>query len=243
MIRVRNLSKHFEGVTVLENIDLSVERGEMLALIGKSGTGKSVLLKNIAGLFKPEEGSIRIEDEDICSMSTRQLRSVRKKFGYLFQEGALFDSCNVYDNVAFPLRETAAMGEERIAEKVAEELERMGMEKHAHKFAAELSGGMRRRAALARALITEPAVMLFDEPTTGLDPVTGRDVLEHIAACRSRGKFTGIVVTHDVPRIFDMVDRVAMLHERRIIVEGTPDEVRARHNREFDAFCNAGGGT
>jgi len=236
MIQVQNVFKSFNGHEVLKGISLEIAKGEMLALIGRSGLGKSVLLKHIVGLMRPDRGRVLIEGRDIHQLRGRQLENERTKFGYLFQEGALFDSLTVYENAAFPLREKTRLKEAQISDKVLAELEHMGLREDAHKYPAELSGGMRKRTALARAMIMEPAIMLFDEPTTGLDPIIGQSILNYIDACHKRMGFTGIIVTHDVPRVFSAVNRIAMLHDGRIVISGTLNELEGQNNPMFRQF-------
>jgi len=238
MILIKDVHKSFNGNDVLKGIDLEINEGEMFALIGRSGLGKSVLLKHIVGLIKPDRGEIIIDGLNIQKLRGRKLENLRKKFGYLFQEGALFDSLTVYDNVAFPLREKTTLSESVIREKVFIELEHMGLKKDAHKYPAELSGGMRKRAAFARAIIMQPSIMLFDEPTTGLDPIIGQSIQNYIQSTHERLKFTGIVVTHDVPRVFSIVQKIAMLHEGKIIINGTYDYIKRQSNSFFESFVS-----
>lgn len=238
MITIRNIHKSFNGNNVLKGINLEIQEGEMFALIGRSGLGKSVLLKHIVGLMKPEQGEILIDGMNINRLRGKQLENVRRKFGFLFQEGALFDSLSVYDNVAFPLREKTKLGEQQIREKVFFELEQMGLKNDSKKYPAELSGGMRKRTALARAIIMQPSIMLFDEPTTGLDPIIGQSILNYIQSCHKRVGFTGIIVTHDVPRVFSIVQKIAMLYNGTIILNGTYEEIQGQHNPVFDQFMS-----
>jgi phospholipid/cholesterol/gamma-HCH transport system ATP-binding protein len=236
MIEIKNLHKNFNGTPVLKGISLTVPRGDLLALIGRSGIGKSVLLKHIVGLIQPDQGTVLISGLDIHRLRGRQLVELRKQFGFLFQGGALFDSFTVYDNVAFPLREKTKFSEQQIKERVMHELEQMGLKNDGHKYPAELSGGMRKRAALARALVMDPSIMLFDEPTTGLDPIIGQTILDYIRQCHQRLKFTGIIVTHEVTKVFNIVQKIAMIHEGDIIVQGSPEAVQAQKNPVFDQF-------
>jgi len=236
MIEIKNLYKNFNGTPVLKGINLNVPRGELLALIGRSGIGKSVLLKHIVGLIKPDQGKVLINGIDINSLRGKLLVEIRKQFGVLFQGGALFDSFSVYDNVSFPLREKTKFDEQQIKERVMHELEQMGLKNDGHKYPAELSGGMRKRAALARALVMEPSIMLFDEPTTGLDPIIGQTILDYIQQCHQRLKFTGIMVTHEVNKVFNIVQQIAMIHEGEIIAQGSPEAVQKQNNPIFDQF-------
>lgn len=225
MIRVEDLHKSFDGMEVLRGVSFEVTGGETLALIGRSGYGKSVLLKHMAGLMKPDRGRVLVNDQDVKTLKGKELLRFRARLGFLFQSGALFDSMTIFDNVAFPLREKTRLSDKEIGEKVLYELEQVGLIGSEHKFPSQVSGGMLKRASLARALIEEPEIMLFDEPTTGLDPITGRNILNLIQACHSRLRFTAIVVTHEIPRVFEIVDKVAMLHGGRVAFWGTPEEI------------------
>ncbi len=225
MIRVEDLYKSFNGFEVLRGISFQIEKGEILALIGGSGSGKSVLLKHISGLMKPDRGRVLVDGEDVSKLRGRQLERLRSRFGFLFQGGALFDSLTVFDNVAFPLQEKTTMGEREIKKRVFTELEQVGLAGAEHKYPAELSGGMVKRAALARALVRDPEIMLFDEPTTGLDPIIAHAILNLIDSCHNRLKFAGIIVTHQIPRVFDIVEKVAMLHGETVLMTGSPEEI------------------
>jgi phospholipid/cholesterol/gamma-HCH transport system ATP-binding protein len=229
MIEVENLHKSFDGSPVLRGLDVRVDDGELLALIGGSGIGKSVFLKHVVGLMKPDKGKVVINGLDIHRLRGKRLEEMRKQFGFLFQGGALFDSLTVLDNVAFPLREKTSLKEARIKDRVFEELGHMGLKEDWKKYPAELSGGMKKRVSLARALIMEPSIMLFDEPTTGLDPIIGQTILHYIASCHKRLGFSGIIVSHDIPEIFGVVQKVAMIHEGAIVACGSPDEIQ-RHD-------------
>jgi len=227
MIEIRNLHKSFNGQEVLRGVSLRIERGEILALIGMSGFGKSVLLKHIIGLMRPDRGQVLIEQQDIFQLKGKSLERMRTRFGFLFQGGALFDSLTVFENVAFPLREKSSLRETEMREKVLSVLEQVGMAGAEHKFPGELSGGMKKRVALARALIMGPEIMLFDEPTTGLDPITTNLIHRLIHCSYERLKFTGIIVTHEIPKIFEIVHRVALLNQGTIVEVGTPAEIQA----------------
>lgn len=230
MIEIVDLYKSFDGQEVLKGLNLQVAEKELIAVIGKSGGGKSVFLKHLIGILKPDRGSIIIEDVDIVKISTQELNIIRNKFGVVFQGGALFDSITIYDNIAFPLREKFKLAETRIYELVTLALEEVGLQGSEKKYPAEISGGMRKRAALARALVTEPQIVLFDEPTTGLDPILLHSIHRLIVDMHKKYSFTGIIITHDIPEIFDVVDRVAFLYEGRIAEVGTPDEIRNSTN-------------
>jgi len=211
MIKIENLYRSFDGNEVFRGISLEIMKGEILALIGRSGCGKSVLLKHVSGLMKPEKGRVVVDGREMDMAKGRSLTALRDRLGFLFQGGALFDSMNVFENVAFPLKEKTKLSDKLIQARVLEELENVG-----------LSGS--EYNALARALVGDPEIMLFDEPTTGLDPVTGHSIIELIDSCHRRLHFTGIIVTHEISKVFGIVDRVAMLHEGVVWAEGTPSE-------------------
>ncbi len=225
MIQIEDLYKSFNGNAVIKGIFLHISKGEVLALIGGSGKGKSVLLKHITGLIKPDKGRIIVDGKDIARLKTSELAQMRRRMGFLFQGGALFDSMSVYDNVAFPLREKTKMNELEIREKVMDSLAQVGLSGAENRFPSQISGGMIKRTAFARELVWHPEIMLFDEPTTGLDPIIGNSILKLIEELHNRYTFTGIIVTHEIPRVFDIVDRVAMLHDGIILAEGTPEMI------------------
>ena len=224
MIKIENLYRSFDGNEVFRGISLEIMKGEVLALIGRSGCGKSVLLKHVSGLMKPEKGRVVVDGREMDTVRGRSLTALRDRLGFLFQGGALFDSMNVFENVAFPLKEKTKLSDKRIQARVFEELENVGLSGSEYKYPSQISGGMVKRAALARALVGDPEIMLFDEPTTGLDPVTGHSIIELIDSCHRRLHFTGIIVTHEISKVFGIVDRVAMLHEGVVWAEGTPSE-------------------
>jgi phospholipid/cholesterol/gamma-HCH transport system ATP-binding protein len=224
MIEIEALHKSFDGFQVLKGISLSIQKGELIALIGRSGFGKSVLLKHVAGLMKPDRGRVLVDGKDVATLRGKALTQLRSRLGFLFQDGALFDSMTVFDNVAFPLREKTKLREKEIMEKVTTELDQVGLSGAEEKYPSQISGGMKKRAALARELVWAPEIMLFDEPTTGLDPITGHAILNLIDKLHQRLHFTGIVVTHELEKVFKIVDRVAMLHEGVILADGTPEE-------------------
>jgi phospholipid/cholesterol/gamma-HCH transport system ATP-binding protein len=243
MIRVEDLYKSFNGLEVLRGISFEVPKGETLALIGRSGYGKSVLLKHVAGLMKPTRGRVVVNGRDMDKLRGKDLLQLRTRLGFLFQSGALFDSMTIFDNVAFPLREKTRMGEEQVRQRVLYELEQVGLIGSELKFPSQVSGGMVKRASLARALIEEPEIMLFDEPTTGLDPITGRNILNLIDSCHRRLMFTGIIVTHEIPRVFEIVDKVAMLHGGGVAFYGTPEEILLSSDPVVQPFvCGEGEG-
>jgi phospholipid/cholesterol/gamma-HCH transport system ATP-binding protein len=238
MIEVIDLHKSLNGVQVLKGINFKVEKGEILALMGKSGHGKSVLLKHIVGILKPDRGNILIDGEDIGTSRGTALERLRSKLGYLFQGGALFDSINVFENVAFPLREKTSLPKEKIREKVLQELEQVGLPGVENKYPAELSGGMKKRVALARCLCTDPEIMLFDEPTTGLDTVTARSINNLIKETHDRIKFTGVMITHDINQVLSIVQKVAVLDAGTIEFTGTPEEIQATTDPIVRQFFN-----
>jgi phospholipid/cholesterol/gamma-HCH transport system ATP-binding protein len=235
-VQLRQLYKAFDGNQVLQGVDLTIEAGEILTILGGSGTGKSVLLKLIIGLLKPDAGGILIEGQDIVPLREEELLKVRQKVGMLFQGAALFDSLSVKENVAFPLREHTPMAEAEIGSRVAEVLALVGMTGMEEKFPAELSGGMRKRVGLARAVALTPRVVLYDEPTTGLDPRNVDKINELITALRAKLQVTSVVVTHDLQSAFRISDRVALLSGGQIAATGPPGEIAQRDDpvvREF----------
>ena len=242
MIEVIDLHKSFNSAEVLKGINLEVEQGEIVALIGRSGYGKSVLLKHIVGLIKADKGKVLIDGEDMGRSRGRSLERLRKKFGFLFQGGALFDSLNVFDNIAFPLHEKTRMSKDKIRERVLFELEQVGLSGVENKFPAELSGGMKKRVALARCLVMDPEIMLFDEPTTGLDPITAHAINQLIHDTHQRLQFTGIIITHDITQMLSIVQKVALLNEGTIEVCGTPDEMLVSKNLLIRQFINGSTG-
>jgi phospholipid/cholesterol/gamma-HCH transport system ATP-binding protein len=236
MISIDDLHKSFDGNEVLRGISLEIKKGEVVALIGGSGSGKSVLLKHIAGLIKPDSGRIMVDGKDMRMLKGGALTDLRERFGFLFQGGALFDSMTVFENVSFPLKEKTKLSHQAIRERVFRELENVGLSGSESKYPSQISGGMVKRAALARSLVMDPEIMLFDEPTTGLDPVMGDAILKLIDACHKRLAFTAIIVTHEIPGVFDIVQRVAMIHEGIILAEGTPEEFMASNEPVVRAF-------
>jgi phospholipid/cholesterol/gamma-HCH transport system ATP-binding protein len=225
-VRLRDLHKAFGSKKVLTGIDLDVRTGESLVIIGASGTGKSVLLKHIIGLMKPDRGLVEVDGIDVSTLGYREITRFRRRFGMAFQEGALFDSMNVRENVAFPLRRQSKQPLSEIYERVDGCLELVKLEGIGDKMPSELSGGMRRRVGFARAIALEPEIVLFDEPTTGLDPVTTAQIDEVILDLLGRLDSTAITITHDMTSAFRIADRIGMLHEGKIIALAPPDEFR-----------------
>lgn len=225
-IAVDNLVQTIGGQEILRGFSLKVYEGETLVLLGRSGGGKSVFLRHLIGLMKPVSGTIIYEGKDIAALEERELAPVRQSMGMLFQNGALFDSMNVGDNVAFPLREHGVTDEELIARKVDEALDMVDLSGQQHKMPVNLSGGMRKRVALARALINEPRCMLYDEPTAGLDPIVADSIDVLIRRLQRKLGVTSIVVTHDMKSTFDIADHVALLHQGQCYFYGTCDQLR-----------------
>jgi phospholipid/cholesterol/gamma-HCH transport system ATP-binding protein len=226
MIAVRGLTKRIGRQEILRGIDLTVGKGETLVIIGRSGGGKSVLLKHLIGLMQPDAGEIWIDGQNIIGLSERKLAAIRRKVGILFQGGALFDSMTVEENIAFPLREAGERDSKVIREKVNEMLEVMEMEGQQRKMPVNLSGGMKKRVGLARSIIRRPSCILYDEPTSGLDPVVSDSINRLIRRLQERFHVTSIVVTHDMKSAFHLADHVAYLHEGRIYYYGTPPELQ-----------------
>lgn len=230
MIRVIDLHKTFGKQHVLRGVNLELEAGKITTIIGGSGSGKTVLLKHLNALSLPDRGSVLVGGKDITKLGATALNGVREKFGVLFQGAALLDSMTVYDNVAFPLRERTKLAEPVIEQKVNDSLAQVGLSGMGYKFPAEVSGGMKKRAGLARALVTQPEIMLFDEPTTGLDPLLGKSIHQLIRKMHAAFKFTGVIVSHDIPEVFRISDRIAMLAEGTIIEAGSTEEFIASKN-------------
>src|SRR2546426_5504134 len=226
MIKVRALAKRIGQQEILRGVDLEVRTGETLAIIGRSGGGKSVLLKHLVGLMEPDAGEIWIEGQNIIGMSERQLGAIRKKVGILFQSGALFDSMTVEENIAFPLREAGERDPEVLHAKVKEMLEVMEMEGEEEKMPESLSGGMKKRVGLARSIVRRPSCVLYDEPTSGLDPVVADSINRLIRRLQQRLGVTSVVVTHDMKSAFDVANHIAYLHEGRIYFHGTPIQLQ-----------------
>ena len=226
MIAVRSLAKKIGQQEILRHVDLKVAKGETLVIIGRSGGGKSVLLKHLVGLMKPDAGEIWIDGQDIIGMSERELAEIRQKVGILFQGGALFDSMTVEENIAFPLREAGERNSKILRAKVDEMLEVMEMEGEHDKMPVNLSGGMKKRVGLARSIVRRPSCVLYDEPTAGLDPVVADSINRLIRRLQERFGITSIVVSHDMKSAFHVANRIAYLHEGRIYFHGTPESLQ-----------------
>lgn len=230
MIKIINLRKSFGDKKVLDGVDLEIEKGKITVIIGRSGEGKSVLIKHIIGLLKPDSGQIFLDDQDITAMSERDFQEVLKRFGMLFQGAALFDSMTVGENVGFALKEHTDMNDEDILKVVTEKLRRVGLVNVEDMMPSELSGGMKKRVGLARAIVMDPEIVLFDEPTTGLDPIMSDSVADLVLETQRALKTTYILITHDIPFSYKIADKMAMLHEGRIIEQGTVEELKASTN-------------
>jgi phospholipid/cholesterol/gamma-HCH transport system ATP-binding protein len=241
-IQLKGVEKTLGGQAVLRGLDLDIPKGDITTIIGPSGEGKSVLLKHIIGLMRPDRGQVLVDGVDLAQIPGRELNEIRKKFAMLFQSAALFDSMNVFDNVAFPLREKRLASESDVQKYVPEMLERVGLGSMGHKFPAELSGGMRKRAGLARALVMGPEIILFDEPTPGLDPLMAHAIHDLILAMHKTFGFTGIMVSHEIPEIFPISDWVAMLKNGKILAMERSDEFQRLSDplvREFISVPHA----
>ncbi len=236
MIQLVDISKSFKTQKVLDGLNLTIEEGKTTIIIGRSGGGKSVLLKHIIGLIKPDQGKVLVDGDDITAMNDRDLNETRKKFGMLFQEAALFDSMNVFENVAFPLREHTRMKEPEIRERVRSRLQDVGLSGIEGKMPSELSGGMKKRVGLARAMAMQPQIVLFDEPTTGLDPVMTEAIDRLIFETQRKYNLTCVVISHDIKSIFSIGHQVAMLYDGKIIEFGAPEEVKNSENPVVQQF-------
>jgi phospholipid/cholesterol/gamma-HCH transport system ATP-binding protein len=236
VIKVEGLTKSFRGQPVLRGVDLEVPTGSITVIIGRSGGGKSVFLKHLVGLLRPDSGRVIVDGAEVSALHGRALDEVRDRYGVVFQGNALFDSLTCGDNVAFPLREKTRLPRPEIDKKVEAALTQVGLEGMAHKFPAEVSGGMRKRVAIARALVTEPQIVFFDEPTTGLDPVLVNTIHHLVLELHRVFRFTAVVISHEIPEIFEIADRVAMLHEGRIVEAGPPAQIQASTNRIVRQF-------
>ncbi len=238
MIKLIDIHKAFGPHKVLKGVHLDIEAGKTTAIMGKSGEGKSVLLKHVIGLIKPDAGQVIIDDVDITKVNEKGLNEIRKKFGMLFQDAALFDSMTVGENVAFPLREHKKLREKEIREIVAERLRAVGLSGIEDKMSSELSGGMRKRVGLARAIAMNPQIVLFDEPTTGLDPIMTEAINQLIIDTQNNFHLTCVVISHDLGSIFKISHKIAMLYEGEIIEYGTPDEIKASQNPVLVQFLS-----
>jgi phospholipid/cholesterol/gamma-HCH transport system ATP-binding protein len=237
-IRIRDLRKSFGPKMVLDGVDADVSAGESLVIIGGSGTGKSVLLKHVIGLLRPDAGTVEVDGVAVEKLGNREITEFRRKFGMSFQEGALFDSMTIWQNVAFPLQRLTKMSRKEIDERVKECLAMVRLEGVEEKLPSQLSGGMRRRVGFARAVAHSPEILLFDEPTTGLDPVTTALIDEVIVDLNDRLKTTTVTITHDMESAYRIADRIAMLHKGRIIAEAPPKEFRTLEDPRVQQFIH-----
>jgi phospholipid/cholesterol/gamma-HCH transport system ATP-binding protein len=230
MIQVAGLTKSFGGQPVLRGLDLEVPTGSITIVIGRSGGGKSVFLKHLLGLLRPDAGRVMVDGVELTGLSARAIDDVRARYGVVFQGGALFDSLTCAENVAFPLREKTRLPRADIAARVEAALGQVGLAGVGPKYPEQVSGGMRKRVAIARALVTEPEIIFFDEPTTGLDPVLVNSIHRLIRELHRRFKFTAVMVSHEIPEIFEIADTVAMLHDGRIVEAGPPRAIQESTN-------------
>lgn len=239
MIEIRNLSKSFNASLVWSGVEMDIEDGETLAIIGQSGSGKSVLMKHLNALLTPDEGEVRIDGENIFNLDYVRLRKIRQRFGVLFQGAALFDSINTFENVAFPLRYFTNNSESRIREQVLEALDMVNLVDTEDKETSELSGGMRKRVALARAIILQPEYLLYDEPTSGLDPQTSDEINELIINLAERLDITSILVTHDIHSVLRVAETVAFLHRQQLCWYGKVEDMRKTQDEDLRRFISA----
>lgn len=241
LVQLKNVYKSFRGGRdhVLKGVSIDFPPGKLTYILGSSGAGKSVTLKHILGLLHPDSGEVWVDGKEMSRLSGRELADHRLVFGMLFQNSALFDDMTVFDNVAFPLREHTKMSESEIAKKVTDRLTLLGMKSGYDKFPNEISGGMRKRVGLARAIIREPRILLYDEPTTGLDPVTRTTVDDLIETLKRELKLTSIVISHDIPAALLLADQIAFLHEGQIVFWGTPHEFRESDHPAIKSFLDA----
>lgn len=242
MIQVKALRKSFSGREVLKGIDLSMESGSTTVILGGSGSGKTVLMKHLIGLLSPDSGDVLVDGESIVGLSEHQMAKVRHKFGMVFQAAALFDSMTVFDNVAFPLREHTRLKAGEIQRIVHEKLDLVGLRDIDSRFPSELSGGMKKRVGLARAIALEPKIVLYDEPTTGLDPITTDYVDEMILDAKKKLGVTSVVISHDIGSAMNIADHIAFLHEGKICQEGTPEVIRKSTHPAVSGFLATWGG-
>jgi phospholipid/cholesterol/gamma-HCH transport system ATP-binding protein len=239
LIEFKNVTKSFGERTILDRVNLEVRDGEVTTIIGKSGTGKSVLLKHMIGLLAPTQGEILFRGRPVESMSRKELDELRSQFSYCFQNNALFDSLTVFENIALPLQQTTRMSRQEIESKVRERIDQLELSEVPHKYPSELSGGMQKRVALARALITDPKVVLFDEPTTGQDPIRKNAIFSMIVHNQKKFGFTTIMISHDIPDVFFISDRILILYDGQIIFQGPYDEIDKLEHPMVDEFVKS----
>ena len=239
LIEFKNVTKRFGKRTVLDNVDLRIREGHVTTIIGKSGTGKSVLLKHIIGLLSPTEGTILFRGKPLRLMDRQEFDAFRSQFSYCFQNNALFDSLTVFGNIAMPLQQTTKIGKKEIEDRVLKKMEQLELAEFADKYPSELSGGMQKRAALARALVTDPKIVLFDEPTTGQDPIRKNAILSMIAQNQKRFGFTTIMISHEIPDVFFISDRILILYDGKIVFQGTYSELDQLDHPMVDEYIKS----
>ncbi|MDP2653025.1 MAG: ABC transporter ATP-binding protein [Candidatus Omnitrophota bacterium] len=238
MIKVRGLCKSFGEQDVLKDIGLDVQEGEIVVIVGQSGSSKSVLLQHLIGIFRPDRGTVEVGGRDITRLAEKDLLAVRRNIGYLFQEGALYDFMTVAENVAFPLEEHTALSKGDIGAKVAKTLEMVGLEEAAAKYPEELSGGMKKRAALARSIVLDSRILLCDEPTSGLDPIMSRDITDLIRDIARKLCCTTVVTSHDIPNAFRIADRVVLIRDGEVVAQGQPRDLMASRDPFIGEFLS-----
>lgn len=239
MISIQNVYKGFGSQEVLKDVSFEVLPGQTTTIVGPSGVGKSVLLKLIMGLMQPDSGKVYINNQCITDKrSETQKNKIRELLGVLFQSAALFDSLSVYDNISFPLKERTSLSRTEIHKKVLEISESLGLIKYLRRYTQEISLGIRKRVGMARALIMQPKILLCDEPNTGLDPLDGQEVYDLINLCKEKWKLTGVVISHEIPEVFQVSDKVVMLLNGKIIEQGSPEEIRCSSNPAVQQFLN-----
>ncbi|HPQ70913.1 MAG TPA: ABC transporter ATP-binding protein [bacterium] len=236
MIKLENVYKSFRGQRVLDGVSLEIPTGKITVLLGRSGGGKSVTLKHIIGLVRPDSGRILVDGEDITTLDDREMNRVRRNFGVLFQDGALFDSMNIFENIAFPLIEHTKLKHEEIRTTVAEALAAVGLANIEDKLPSELSGGMRKRVGLARAIVLKPQTVFYDEPTSGLDPLMTDSINQLIVDTQKKFNLTNFIISHDVEAALRIADKIAVLYEGKILEEGPPAEIKFSENPFVRAF-------
>jgi phospholipid/cholesterol/gamma-HCH transport system ATP-binding protein len=236
LIEFTDVQKRFGNTVVLDGVNLNIYDGEITTVIGKSGVGKSVLLKHMVGLMEPDAGEILFKGQSVNAFSPHEKRAFKEKFSYMFQGTALFDSMTVIQNIVLPLEEKRKMAKKSLYQKAREKMQQLDIEEIENKYPSQLSGGMKKRVALARALITEPEIVLFDEPTTGLDPIRRNTVHSMIADYQKKFGFTAVMVSHEIPDVFYISNRVAMLDEGKILFQGNPDEFRNSNEPVIQEF-------
>jgi phospholipid/cholesterol/gamma-HCH transport system ATP-binding protein len=239
LIEFRKVRKGFGDRIILDQVDLSIYEGQTTTIIGKSGVGKSVTLKHIIGLLEPDGGEIRICDQPLKNMNRRERKAMKRQFSYMFQNNALFDSMTVFENIALPLVEKTTFSRDEIECRVLSKIDQLELSEVTHKYPSQISGGMQKRVALARALITEPRIVLFDEPTTGLDPIRKNAVLGMVAHYQKRFGFTSVIVSHDIPDVFFISNRIAILYDGKVIFQGSPFELEQFDHPVIEEFITS----